>query len=247
MLTEQERHDIQMELAQRLGLGGLKEKFQSQLDTTSGIAKALESGLIREWERREPVTRPRSISADFTLPLLRSLMSGVFAAPVVSYLTGDIAWGMWTFGLASGLTWLVQMINDTRLNWRIERLVGRDLDGDGWVGEPEKDRPTSTQQPPTRNIQVEHKSKLASNTWRYRWSKIPEWLNEDKLSALAHLIIVEGQNFSRRGVSAVITQDEYPELVEAFKAENFLFEQGNGWALRGSGRRFLQKFLDNAD
>lgn len=140
MLTEQDRHEIRMELERRLGLSGFERKQQMHFNATAGLARAFESGVIQEWEKREPVTRQRSLSADFALPLFKSLTTGTFAGVIAGAFAGDPVVGAWGLTLVGGATWLLQMFNDSRLNWRVERIVGRDLEGDGWISEPVREK-----------------------------------------------------------------------------------------------------------
>jgi len=227
---------IQEALARRLGY-----KPAGQKTYHSAIVGAVDAGMVRSWEKREPVERQRTLSADYFIPLLSSVTTGAFGGAALAVVLGIEAGGIAAV-LLSGAAWLYNQASTARLNWRVERLVGRDIDGDGWIGEPQ---PAPQPLPPPRTVQVEHIERRANNHWRMHWEELPTWLTDDKLGALAQLIIVEGASFSRRGIERAISQDEYPAIVEAFKSARFIFPRGRGWELTGSGRRFLGKFLDD--
>lgn len=94
---------------------------------------------------REQPARPAGIVADLLVPLGQSAVTGGLLAGVVVIGLGAVTdWRggellrLW-FGLALGVTsaaWLLLLQETRRLLWGIERLAGRDLDGDRTVGKP---------------------------------------------------------------------------------------------------------------
>jgi len=161
MVTDQERLEIRRELELRLGGYG---RADERSFATSALARGFEMGNIRAWERREPIQRQRSIREDFALPLLSSVTTGGMIGLAAGALFQSLGVGCAVALGVTTLSWLMEQRNIQRLNWRLERITGRDLDGDGWVGEPEP-QPRAVDGPPSRTRhQVEDSRPIIVNT-----------------------------------------------------------------------------------
>ena len=89
-----------------------------------------------------PTGTVRSVQADVIVPMAQAGFTGVVGA----FLAGGLALTVgaenvlpWLFGgFALGLAgvWALNLWQSHRLMWKIERVVGRDLDGDGYHGAP---------------------------------------------------------------------------------------------------------------
>jgi hypothetical protein len=241
-MNKAERAKIERILRARLAAQGFDMGRMRQYETTTAIARGVQAGVISQWERREPVNRQRSLISDYVVPLLQAVTTGFFIGLGAGFVIGS-----WSGGVGTGLVvttgfWLLRQFDDRRLLWKIERIVGRDLDQDHHVGEPELEPEPS--QPTARTVQIEHTNRKR-NLYRLRFSELPDWLTDERLVPLAHALLVKQTKFSRRKLKEVISQDEYPNLVEAFLTERFVFEVGKGYELTGSGARFLRHFLND--
>jgi hypothetical protein len=93
------------------------------------------------YTKREPA-RAASLESDVWVPSLQALLSGVFAGlaggAVAHVITLDRAMfiGITTGAVCAGLVWAAQVRDHNRLLWKVEEIVGADVDGDGVVGEP---------------------------------------------------------------------------------------------------------------
>ena len=97
------------------------------------------------YEQMEPA-REGNIHSDVLVPLLQSLITGFFGGAFLALMTGylvaqDVEYALYAFGLSfvviTAVVWMVLLDDHKRLLWRVERLVGKDFDGDGVAGEPE--------------------------------------------------------------------------------------------------------------
>lgn len=245
MMNEQDRQEIRREFEQRLGsMAGFKRTTQQQYDAASTLMRGIESGAISSWERREPISRQRSIATDFTLPALKSAMTGLLPSLGLLFAGADLQQSGLAFLAGTTLAWLLQMVNDSRLNWRIERIVGRDLDGDGWVGEPDVQPESLSETPPApRTVRWEAYERTSSNHWRVRFGELPQSITDDKLICVARAVLHDGVPLSRRELSNVLTRWEYDQLYESMKAQRLLFTVGKRNELTGSGRRLFEQIL----
>jgi len=93
------------------------------------------------YSRTEPA-RSASVESDVVVPLCQALGTGVFAGVVGGMISSLAGWeqvglaGLATGAVASGLVWLALVRDHNASLWKIEEIVGRDLDGDGVVGRP---------------------------------------------------------------------------------------------------------------
>ena len=98
------------------------------------------------YEQLEPA-REGSIHSDVLVPLYQALITGLFAGAIAAMLTwafitenGEYAFyaGSTVSVLVSAAVWFSLLQDHKRMLWRVERMVGKDFDGDGIVGEPDR-------------------------------------------------------------------------------------------------------------
>ncbi len=97
------------------------------------------------YEQMEPA-REGSVHSDVLVPLFQSLITGFFGGAILALVTWyfiaqDAEYALYAFGISlvviATVVWMGLLDDHKRLLWRVERLVGKDFDGDGTIGEPE--------------------------------------------------------------------------------------------------------------
>jgi hypothetical protein len=142
-------------------------RFQFEAATTPPWApsqpRAQEMELPRpvaftEAERRMPYRTP-GLEPDVLVPGAKALFTGVACGIVVGIASAVFGWPWYTFvggfggGAAGG--WFVFVADSNKLLWRVERIIGRDLNDDGDVGEPKGSGRKAPQEPASRILRVE--------------------------------------------------------------------------------------------
>jgi len=100
------------------------------------------------WERRKPALESKSpLLSHYLTPALQAITTGFVSTIVAHAVATTITFtdDVWKFAYAcgavvGGVAWFRLLIDDRRLLWEIETVTGRDIDGDGEVGEPEKQK-----------------------------------------------------------------------------------------------------------
>jgi len=142
----------------------------------------------------------------------------------------------WLVGLAGGAlalgaAWGVLLSEHRAALWEVERIMGRDLDGDGRVGNPP---------PPSAVTRVEV-SERDNGRRRIRYVDVP--LSDGDLERLARAVLVRKARFSRRGLSDVLSQTQYADVYQAMSDGGLLVEiPGEGNELTAAGRAFLAQY-----
>jgi hypothetical protein len=92
--------------------------------------------------KQEPAREP-TVQSDVVVPALRSIFTGFLVGTCtagIAFVTNRPAPGAFAgmgFAVAATGSWLLDVAELKRLMWRkIEEETGRDLDGDGYIGEP---------------------------------------------------------------------------------------------------------------
>ena len=90
-----------------------------------------------EWERREPV-RAATFESDVRVPFMTALFSGVFGGLILVMPAIYFHWPWWIPGTVAcvvpGVVWAATVTDGRSMLRRVERIVNRDIDGDGAVG-----------------------------------------------------------------------------------------------------------------
>jgi hypothetical protein len=98
-----------------------------------------------DYEKRQPAREP-SLQGDVLVPAAQSLLTGLALAAPAAALMGLLGYeantaiftggGVGLLG-ATGM-WLLKMDAHSQLLWMVEKITGRDIDGDDAVGAPER-------------------------------------------------------------------------------------------------------------
>jgi hypothetical protein len=196
-----------------------------------------------EYERRRPV-RDATLESDVAAPALQALITGVTAGACIGAVAAVAQWQRpGAIGLAAGtgvlsLTWWALLRDHRRLLWEIERVAGTDLNGDGHVGDPRH----VDVHPEPRTTRVEITERRPGHT-RMRFVDVP--LSDRELERIAHAVFVQKENFSRRGLSDIISQEDYAATYNAMLEGGLIAHIGNSNELTAAGRNFLRQYLEN--
>ena len=115
------------------------------------------------------------------------------------------------------------------LLWQIESMTGRDLDGDGEIGEPE------TLSVPVELVDEEH--------GKLRRFDLP--VGRDDLRNVAYAVLKNGKPFSRPGLAGVLSQGKYNRLAKEMEKRGLLAKKpGNKRVLTVAGKATLRRALD---
>ncbi len=240
-MNDQERREVEQMLRAALGTGGWQSHENRRYDATAAIVRGIESGAVREWERREPIVKKRDFTDGVGVDLARAAVTGVFVGCGTAFALGALPYWVPGFLVGAGVRWLVSEVDARRQLWRVERVTGRDLDGDGLVGDPDSQAPT---QRPGVEVTVIEKPKR--NHARLRYAHLS--VDDSKLKGVARAVLDNGVNFSRPGLcdqAGVLTQSEYNRLAQELEAGGLLVSlPGNRRELTAAGRSLLRRALD---
>lgn len=178
--------------------------------------------------RRETPTYLPSTEAHISIPFRQSVIFGLFKAPVGGVIAWGLAylvdtassgldltfWGYLAVTVAGGATvgfWVAAQKWESRLGfydsllWKTEEASQMDLDGDGYIGQPEPHR-------------VEVELRRNGKPWKFESLEI----SQERLIKLARAV-AGGQSFVRRtAADCGIPRDEFNGLRDKFV--------GRGWA-----------------
>jgi hypothetical protein len=192
-------------------------------------------------ERATP-TRGQTKESDVAVPFLKSAVYGGVGASlsliisVWGVLTKGWAWYIpptvsVTVGLCSfSLAWFLMDADVRRTLWQIESWTGSDINQDGVVGKPQTVRVELTDRPARAMRMID----------------LP--LPDDKLTLVARSVLHGGRQFSRRGMSGLLSEGEFAALSAAMLEGGLMcFRQADnpqsGYELTPSGRAVLRKLV----
>ena len=222
-----------------------REGWERREWTTMGAGTVTEA--VREgasYEKRRPV-RAATVPADVTVPALQSVFSGVAtgilagAGAAVAQAEGAWLWGLMGGAVGMGVTWLVVLREHRQGLWEVERLVGRDLDGDGVVGDPAAKR-----EPMSVELVERDRAGRLRRLRFVKWSGV----TDEELLGLAKAVVVDEVPFSRRELAEVLSPDKYRVVSRAMVRGGLLrYRNGkndrNGVELTASGRAVMRKYV----
>ena len=173
------------------------------------------------------------------------ITAGVLTLPIVSaawsfHWPGNVGqWAVLTFTFTLALSWallLRRWVSSTTPIW--ERLTGRDLNNDGWIGEPDEEP-----QPQPIRVQVSAADGKSSTFATFN-------LSPHKLAELAGGILT-GRPFSESewsGGGRPFTRAEFRELRAELLKRGLLLPAGDearqGFRFSPAGRAVLRHFAD---
>jgi len=197
-------------------------------------------------ERRRP-SRGATVEGDLVVPLGQSLTTAILCGAVA----GLVAWllgmpGAWRFGaivgaLALVLVWVVLLMQSRSMLWEIERVTGRDFDGDDRVGPP-------VELPSLRVEVVEDE-----DHWRIGHLPLPGG-DPDRLQVLARGLLA-GRPFSEGewcGSGRPLSQRQFRSIRDAMVDAGLARwrdpdEPRQGAELTSAGRAVLRRIGEGAD
>jgi len=191
-----------------------------------------------EWQRSEPIRQPKWES-DVLVPLGQSLASGLFislaAVPLNLYwLHGPFWTPLVIGGAAAGLSWLVLLSDHRHLLRRFERVVNRDLDGDGYTGEPQ-------------TVQHEYTVKEERSDGSQSWQiMVTLGIEPERLRKFAQAVLggeSTGTNRWTTGNGKLFERGEYERLRDDLIARGFAkyaTGKNHGWSLTAKGRAWFR-------
>jgi hypothetical protein len=89
-----------------------------------------------------PTGTARSLQSDVAVPMAQAGFSGVVGAILAGGVAANLhaenvlSWALAGFALGLAGVWALNLWQSHRLLWKVEKIVGRSLDGDPFVGEP---------------------------------------------------------------------------------------------------------------
>jgi len=218
----------------------------SQFDAGT-VGAAIKAGAT--YEKRRP-TRPAKLESDVWVPVAQAAFSGVIGALLAGTGAGLLGQG-WRSLLWSGIggavtlgaSWFIILGEHRRALEEVERIVGRDLNGDGMVGSPS---PGPRDPITVESVERDDKRRLR----RIRYVTLPVGVTDGDLERLARAVLVDGAAFSRRGLADVVSGEKYGGISKAMLGGGLLgFVNGkneyNGLVLTFSGRAFLRQYLSS--
>jgi len=174
----------------------------------------------------------QSTAVAVKIPLMRSIVSGGIAAAVAGFFSaifgGGWEWAGGAFVLVTAGMWTSSQVDWTHAVHRIEDMIGADMDGDEYIGEP-----------PRVLVDLNrYENGALVHTDRRGYSASPEQLRE-----LATGILNRHQEFSEKawaGSGRTFSQNELRTLRAEFAEDGLVEPTGKG---RNAGYRFTDAGL----
>lgn len=227
----------------------------------NGAMGIVSGGMAEEqWQEityEEPARTP-TIQGDVVVPLGQAVVSGVIVAAIATFGTIRFSCPWWVPIFAgvsvTGIIWWWRMNDLSGLLRRAERYIGKDLDGDGVVGEP----PEIVVRIPAEEEKAE---RIGNGVWRgpvpqrdgvqYGTVFVPKGIvTRDQLEVIAVAVLLQGCNVSRpeftKGDHKIFSDSKFRVFQQWLLSEGLLsaYTDGrHGYFITGRGRRFLSGFL----
>jgi len=204
-----------------------------------------------KYRRREPA-RSASLEADVYTPALQTLITALIGAVAAATLGMLLHWEkvlvvtLTTSSLTGVLAWMILMREHRDLLWKIESIVGADLDQDGYTGQPSL---TPRLEPKRSNIEATIRTENERGHLKsLRFITLPQIITDQNMVDIATLLITENRPLSRRGLSNVISDDNYTVLIAALHQSQLIeYRNGrtvaNGYKLTRPGKALMQRYV----
>ena len=221
------------------------ERHEWQGFSAGVVQSAIAGGA--SYEKRYP-HRPPTVQADVVVPGLQSAISGTIVG-VLGGAGAGIAGSPHALLIGAmigaggvGVAWLILLREHRASLWQLERIVGRDLDGDGHIGTPRLVR---------KPVQVEVVERRETGSIkRMLWLNLPASITDAHLERIARAVLVDGADFSRRKLQDAMSAESYGALATAMLKGGMLRYKGRtenaGVELTPSGRAFLRQYVNGA-
>lgn len=188
-----------------------------------------------------PSTRQEGFSAAVGIPLVQSVVTGALCGMTVTALFWALEWpDPGKIGLVCSLLMTTGMWASSLAGWmkRIERVLGVDLNGDGFIGQP---APVVHEPLPPVRIEI-----VSDNGRRSDFLSLPA--EPDQLKALG-AALVGGENFTVArwtGPNGLFTRSQFEQLRQEFVNRGMLRMAGQasnqGYTLTAKGAAVCRGF-----
>jgi len=182
---------------------------------------------------RQSPARPATVESDFLVIALQAIGCGVAACLLSIGASFAFDWPWWvpvvTLGGTMSLAWFVLLTDQRKLLRVVERIVGRDIDGDGAVGEPE---------PPSISIEV-----TDPENRQIAYDVLPA--DEDMLRDVALAVFRKGCSFSRRELASS-TSLSSDEIIKLQRGQSVLRRLSRIWPMKSKTRTVPRQAINVA-
>ncbi len=226
-----------------LPLGQVSTDWQPVERQLMRLGASLPFDQIDSYEREFPSRKP-DYDADVFIPLMQASLTGLLSWPFLTVVVYQFGARLeFSIGLAfcvALLVWFNGLANSRRLLRVVERVTGFDIDGDGYIGEPETEQDNDR-----RDFRVA--VEVDPTHQQIRYFDLPQPI-ENKLPAIANAVLVDGAAFSRPELATrrkLLTQGQYEELKATLLDAGFVrSETGNRTEITSAGRAFFRHYLE---
>lgn len=218
--------------------------YQRYLAQRQAMVQAIRAQATPEPEQPTESDRAHLFTgaAAVLLPIAQAITTGALcgaAAAIYAWLLKSPTAWRWGIGVAVGvavLVWIAMLARWLDLTRPLERIVNRDINGDGFIG-----------QPPRQVVRVEVKSEDGK---RVQYADLPT--SQEKMADFARGVL-GGTPISERhwsGAGALFSQNEFREIRDLFIARGFMrwanpeYPQ-QGTELTPAGRSILKTFASD--
>lgn len=195
-----------------------------------------ETPQFSEATRRSPA-RPATVEGDFAVVALQAIGCGVAACILSIGVVVKWHWPWWTplmvLGGGSAVAWFVLLVGQRKHLWIIETITGRDIDGDGAVGEPRQAEP----------FVVEWESKEGKSIKRETWP-----ISEEQVREIAEAHLRRGKRLSKRELAkhTSLSEEKTLEVLAWMRSRKMArYVDGQKTALTGKGSYLLSQLLSS--
>lgn len=221
-------------------LRGYPAEWGNYREVSTPVAPAAFSEL-----RRETPVRPPTIEADVLVPAAQAGLSGL--AATIGATLGAVVWSWpWYIPVAVGggamcLTWAGLLLANRGLLRTVERVVHRDLDGDGQVGEPRSE----PEPRPVTEITVTVPKQGAASVYFLKTDVDHGVLRSFCKAAVGGATLAVG---SWAGGGKPFTRQQYDGLMAELTRAGLVEDLGGnkGRTLTRAGRHVLARIADGA-
>lgn len=202
-------------------------KHQTQADQ---LIRTTTPGRLATWESDLLVPVGQALAIAGAVGLASGVLVLLWLRPGQWALAGRVAGTAAALSLAP--TVIAFVLGHRRALWKVEELIGVDVDGDRQVGEPEP------QEPPWVRAEVHDADKQQTT-----YADLPATKSELRRVAIACLR--NGKAFSRPALAGVISQWTYNRLAKVMVKRGLAYKlPGNKRMLSPGGRALLRHILE---
>lgn len=190
---------------------------------------------------RSTPARPATVESDFKVVALQAAGCAIAAFLPALGLTIIKGWSWWippsALVGAFSLSWFVLLFDQRKLLRIVETVIGKDIDGDGFEGQPQPE----PEKPPFR-IQVESEGGRV-----IRFDDLP--VDEETMVQVAAAVLQRGCNLSRRELAGAtnLSEEKANELLEQMRFLRYARYKGAtgnaGTELTNKGSVLLEHLL----